>query len=73
MQLLSVLGIAVALAMDAFAVAVATGVNLKNVSYRQTFRLSWHFGLLVGTSPSTQTPSAVAPPHSEILRTPLVA
>jgi len=31
--------------MDAFAVAIATGVTLKTVSYRQTFRLSWHFGL----------------------------
>lgn len=51
MQLPSILGIAVALAMDAFAVAVATGVNLKNVSYRQTFRLSWHFGLFQALMP----------------------
>ncbi|MFH2219834.1 MAG: manganese efflux pump MntP family protein [Pseudomonadota bacterium] len=31
--------------MDAFAVSIATGVSLKNVNARQTFRLSWHFGL----------------------------
>lgn len=30
--------------MDAFAVAIATGVTLKTVSSRQTFRLAWHFG-----------------------------
>lgn len=43
--------IAIALAMDAFAVAVATGVALKRVSPRQTFRLSWHFGLFQGLMP----------------------
>jgi putative Mn2+ efflux pump MntP len=31
--------------MDAFAVAVATGVALGAVTGRQTFRLSFHFGL----------------------------
>jgi manganese efflux pump family protein len=31
--------------MDAFAVAVATGVVLGTVSGRQTFRLAFHFGL----------------------------
>jgi putative Mn2+ efflux pump MntP len=31
--------------MDAFAVAVATGILLGEVSGRQTFRLSFHFGL----------------------------
>lgn len=36
---------ALALAMDAFAVAVATGIVLREVSGRQTFRLAWHFGL----------------------------
>ncbi len=51
MQILSILGIAVALAMDAFAVAIATGVSLKQVSLRQTFRLSWHFGLFQALMP----------------------
>ncbi len=40
-----------ALAMDAFAVAIATGVSLKDVSIRQTFRLSWHFGLFQALMP----------------------
>jgi putative Mn2+ efflux pump MntP len=31
--------------MDAFAVAAATGVVLGTVTWRQTFRLSFHFGL----------------------------
>lgn len=31
--------------MDALAVAIATGIVLGKVSARQTFRLSWHFGL----------------------------
>jgi putative Mn2+ efflux pump MntP len=51
MTLQTTLGIAVALAMDAFAVAIATGVNLKTVSSRQTFRLSWHFGLFQAMMP----------------------
>ena len=45
MDLLSILLIALALAVDAFAVALASGVNLCQVSTRQTFRLSFHFGL----------------------------
>jgi putative Mn2+ efflux pump MntP len=43
--------IAIALAMDAFAVAVCTGVTLKAVSPRQTFRLAWHFGLFQAVMP----------------------
>lgn len=42
---LEVLGIAVALAMDAFAVACGVGLILGKPSKRQRFRLSWHFGL----------------------------
>jgi len=37
--------IALALAVDAFAVALAAGVSLCQVSGRQTFRLAFHFGL----------------------------
>lgn len=51
MYILTTLGIAVALAMDAFAVAIATGVCLQQVSPRQTFRLSWHFGLFQALMP----------------------
>ncbi|WP_319471761.1 manganese efflux pump MntP family protein [uncultured Pseudodesulfovibrio sp.] len=43
--------IAIALAMDAFAVSIATGVTLKSVSPRQTFRLAWHFGLFQALMP----------------------
>ncbi len=39
------LGIALGLAMDAFSVAVASGISLGKVSSRQAFRLSFHFGL----------------------------
>lgn len=42
---LTILGIALGLAMDALAVALATGLALGDVSARQTFRLSFHFGL----------------------------
>ena len=51
MQLLNTSAIAVALAMDAFAVAVATGVTLRCISPRQYFRLAWHFGLFQALMP----------------------
>ncbi len=41
----TLLGIALGLAMDAFAVAVASGLSLASVTPRHTFRLSFHFGL----------------------------
>jgi putative Mn2+ efflux pump MntP len=37
--------------MDAFAVSIAAGVTLRQVSGRQTFRLSWHFGLFQAMMP----------------------
>ena len=45
MPLNAVFLIALALAVDAFAVAVAAGVSLPRVTWRHTFRLAWHFGL----------------------------
>jgi putative Mn2+ efflux pump MntP len=45
MNTAAVIGIAFALAMDAFAVSIAAGVTLKHVKLRHTFRLAWHFGL----------------------------
>jgi putative Mn2+ efflux pump MntP len=45
------LSTAIALAMDALAVAIATGLHLKRVSLRLTFRLSWHFGLFQALMP----------------------
>lgn len=50
-QFINISAIAVALAMDAFAVAIVTGLSLKDVSLRQTFRLSWHFGLFQALMP----------------------
>ncbi|MFC1693466.1 manganese efflux pump MntP family protein [Candidatus Latescibacterota bacterium] len=41
---LTILIIAVGLAMDAFAVSVAVGIKSGNVTNRQTFRLAFHFG-----------------------------
>ena len=51
MSLIEILALAVALAMDAFTVAVAAGVVLGNVDRRQTFRLAWHFGLFQALMP----------------------
>ena len=51
MKFINIIAIAVALAMDAFAVSIATGINLKKVSFRQMFRLSWHFGLFQAMMP----------------------
>ncbi|MEN8143267.1 MAG: manganese efflux pump, partial [Thermodesulfobacteriota bacterium] len=48
MSNLAILLIALALAVDAFAVALATGVSLPEVGSRHTFRLAWHFGLFQG-------------------------
>lgn len=45
------MAIAVALAMDAFAVAIAAGMTLGNISFRQNFRLAWHFGLFQALMP----------------------
>ena len=37
--------------MDAFAVAIASGIALKKVNFRQTFRLAWHFGFFQAMMP----------------------
>ncbi len=51
MNLLTVLAIAVGLAMDAFAVAVAVGTRLHPLTFRHYFRLSFHFGLFQALMP----------------------
>jgi len=48
MTLTTILLIALALAVDAFAVAVAAGISLPSVGWRHNFRLAWHFGLFQG-------------------------
>jgi manganese efflux pump family protein len=42
---LSLLGIAVGLAMDAFAVSIAAGLTVSSVTPRHVFRIAFHFGL----------------------------
>lgn len=51
MNWVNVLGIAVGLSMDAFAVSIAAGLQLAPVSCRQVFRLAFHFGLFQGMMP----------------------
>jgi putative Mn2+ efflux pump MntP len=51
MGTLTLFGIALALAMDAFAVALGTGVTLKRLTGRHIFRLSFHFGLFQALMP----------------------
>ncbi|MCM2265322.1 MAG: manganese efflux pump MntP family protein [Desulfuromonadales bacterium] len=51
MDILTLLGIAVALAMDAFAVALGTGMNLATLTGRHLFRLGFHFGLFQALMP----------------------
>jgi manganese efflux pump family protein len=45
------LAIAVALAMDAFAVAVVVGLTVRPLTRRHAFRLSFHFGLFQALMP----------------------
>lgn len=51
MDTITLLGIAVALAMDAFAVALATGLALSVMNGRHLFRLGFHFGLFQALMP----------------------
>jgi len=41
---LTIIGMAIALAMDALAVSIAAGIRLEKISNRQLFRFWWHFG-----------------------------
>lgn len=51
MNMINTVAIAVALAMDAFAVALAAGISLKKIGFRQNFRLAWHFGFFQAAMP----------------------
>ncbi|MGC8762416.1 MAG: manganese efflux pump MntP family protein [Acidobacteriota bacterium] len=51
MNAATLLALAAALAMDAFAVAVASGFSLGRVTGRHTFRLAFHFGLFQALMP----------------------
>ena len=48
---LGLLAIALALAMDAFAVAVVTGLSDAPLTHRRVFRLAFHFGLFQALMP----------------------
>ena len=49
---MSLLALACALAMDAFAVAAVTGLALKPMTRRHVFRLAFHFGLFQALMPT---------------------
>jgi len=51
MDLISLFAVAVALAMDAFAVALATSLALNPVTKGQVFRFAFHFGLFQAMMP----------------------
>ena len=51
MDTLTLLGISIALAVDAFAVALAAGAVLNPLAERRWFRLSFHFGLFQALMP----------------------
>ena len=42
---LDILGIAIALAMDAFAVSIVAGLTIEQLTHRHVFRLAFYFGL----------------------------
>jgi manganese efflux pump family protein len=52
MDIWSLLALACALAMDAFAVAIVSGIALNPLTRRQVFRLSFHFGLFQALMPA---------------------
>ena len=51
MDWITILGISLALAMDAFAVALAAGAVLNPLTRRHLFRLGFHFGLFQALMP----------------------
>ena len=51
MTLIATIGVALGLAMDAFAVAIAASIWLRGVSPRQVFRFAFHFGLFQAMMP----------------------
>lgn len=67
MNLFLLLGIALGLAMDAFAVSIAVGLSLNQVTPRHTFRLAFHFGLfqflmpVLGWLGGTQLADSIGP------------
>ncbi len=54
------LAVAVALAMDALAVAIVTGLTVSPLTGRHVFRLSFHFGLFQALMPAAGWAAGVA-------------
>src|SRR5512140_3417841 len=52
MDWIGLLALACALAMDAFAVAIVTGLTLSPMTRRHVFRLAFHFGLFQALMPT---------------------
>lgn len=57
---ISLLATSVALAMDAFAVAIVTGLTLVPLTKRHIFRLSFHFGLFQAMMPTLGWAAGIA-------------
>jgi putative Mn2+ efflux pump MntP len=51
MRWFSLFALALALAMDAFAVAIVTGLSISPLTKRHVFRLAFHFGLFQALMP----------------------
>lgn len=51
MELLTLLIIAVALAMDAFAVSIASGVSIRRLHLKQVLKIAFFFGIFQGVMP----------------------
>lgn len=60
MDWLNLLALAVALAMDAFAVAVVAGLTVGTLTKRHVFRLSFHFGLFQALMPTIGWAAGIA-------------
>jgi len=45
MDIISILAVAIALAMDAFSVSITAGIIIENPDFSHYFRLAFHFGL----------------------------
>lgn len=60
MNSLNLLALAVALAMDAFAVAVVAGLTIEPLTRRHVFRLAFHFGLFQALMPAIGWTAGIA-------------
>ena len=51
MGLITIIFIALGLAMDAFAVSIASGLAIDKLTVRHVFRMAFHFGLFQALMP----------------------